>query len=98
MTDKITESALEKFAIALLEKQGFEYIYAQDVAPDTDSSQRESFGDVILLERLRQSATRINPEIPLEVIEVNYKKDGEVRGDYVWLIDFQNPENNDFVV
>jgi len=29
---------------------------------------------------------------------VSYQKDGNQRGDLVWLVDFTNPENNDFVV
>ena len=33
-----------------------------------------------------------------EGINVSYQKDGHQRGDLVWLIDFENPENNDFVV
>ena len=34
MGDKITESSIEKFAIGLLEKQGYQYIYAPSIAPD----------------------------------------------------------------
>lgn len=33
-----------------------------------------------------------------EGIKVAYQKDGQQRGDLVWLIDFENPENNQFVV
>jgi type I restriction enzyme R subunit len=33
-----------------------------------------------------------------EGINVSYQKDGQQRGDLVWLIDFENPENNDFIV
>lgn len=33
-----------------------------------------------------------------EGVKVTYQKDGQSRGDLVWLIDFKNPENNDFVV
>jgi type I restriction enzyme R subunit len=36
MTDKITENAIETFCIELLEKQGYEYIYAPDIAPDSE--------------------------------------------------------------
>jgi len=31
-----------------------------------------------------------------EGIKVNYQKEGHSRGDLVWLIDFNEPENNDF--
>ncbi len=33
-----------------------------------------------------------------EGINVTYQKDGESRGDLVWLIDFNEPDKNDFVV
>lgn len=31
-------------------------------------------------------------------IEVEYQKDGETRGGKVWLVDFETPENNEFLV
>ena len=33
-----------------------------------------------------------------EGVKVNYQKDGQDRGDLVWLIDFAKPNNNEFVV
>ncbi|MEX0812690.1 MAG: type I restriction endonuclease subunit R [Chitinophagales bacterium] len=33
-----------------------------------------------------------------EGIKISYQKDGQQRGDLVWLIDFNTPENNDFIV
>lgn len=33
-----------------------------------------------------------------EGVNVSYQKDGNTRGDLVWLVDFQNPENNQFLV
>ena len=68
-TNKITESAIEEFAIALLEKQGYQYIYAPDIAPDSETPERTSFEDVLLLERLRKAVGRINPSIPADVRE-----------------------------
>ena len=126
--NKITESEIEQFTIELLEKQGYHYIYAPDIAFDSDTPERESFGDVLLLERLQAAVGRINPSIPSDIrknaikqilrlnspelianneafhrmltegIKVSYQKDGNSRGDLVWLIDFKNPENNDFLV
>lgn len=127
-TTKITESEIEKFAIELLERQGYQYIYAPDIAPDSDTPERERFEDVLLLERLRKAVGRINPDIPADAredairqvrrlnspelisnneafhrmltegINVSYRKDGADRGDLVWLVDFKDPENNDFLV
>jgi len=126
--NKITESQIENFAIELLEKHGYQYIYAPDIAPDSITPERHSFEDVILLERLRAALGRINPNIPTDILEdaikqiqrlnspelianneafhrmltegikVTYQKGGHSRGDLVWLIDFKNPENNDFIV
>lgn len=125
---KITESAIEQLAIELLEHQGYHYIYAPDIAPDSDTPERQSFEDVLLLERLKTAVGRVNPKIPADAredaikqierlnspelitnneafhrmltegIKVSYFKDGNNRGDLVWLIDFKNPENNDFIV
>ncbi|APG59338.1 type I restriction endonuclease subunit R [Christiangramia salexigens] len=32
-----------------------------------------------------------------EGVKISYQKDGQQRGDLVWLIDFNTPENNDFI-
>ena len=127
-TAKLTEFAIENFAIKLLEKQGCQYIYGPDIAPDGEAQERPSFEDIILLERLKIAVARINPGVPpdaredaikqiqrlsapdlianneafhrmlTEGITVSYQKDGNSRGDLVWLVDFEEPENNDFVV
>jgi len=125
---KITESSLEQFALSLLEASGYEYVYGPDIAPDSETPQRSSFEDVLLLERLASAVARINPGISsdaredaikqilrlnspelitnnesfhrmlTEGIKVTHQKDGNARGDLVWLIDFNNPDNNDFLV
>ncbi|HIP83576.1 MAG TPA: type I restriction endonuclease subunit R, partial [Desulfocapsa sulfexigens] len=125
---KITENAIENFCIELLEKQGYEYLYAPDIAPDSDKPLRSSFEEVLLSARLRDAVARINPTIPYDArqeaikeisrihspelltnnehfhrmltegVKVSYQKDGNQRGDLVWLVDFENPQNNDFVV
>lgn len=125
---RITENHIEEFAIELLEKQGYQYIYAPNIAPDGDTPERDSYEQVLLIERLRRAVRRINPNIPTEQqeeairgiqrvvspelisnneifhryltegIPVSYQHNGDERGDLVWLIDFENPLNNDFVV
>ena len=126
--DKITESSIESFAIELLERQGYSYVYGPDIAFDGDRPERKSFADVLLIDRLKAAIKRLNPDIPEDVredalkqvlrlsspelivnneafhrmltegIKVNIRKNGHDRGDFVWLVDFKNPENNDFVV
>ena len=126
--NKITENDIELLAIEQLEKLGYNYIYAPDIAPDSETPERESFEDVLLVNRLRLAVNRINSTIPADAredaikqimrlnspelisnnetfhrmltegIKVTYKKNGDTRGDYVWLIDFDNPDNNEFLV
>lgn len=125
---RITESHIEEFAIELLERQGYGYIYAPNIAPDGETPERESYEQVVLIDRLRRAVKRINPTIPTEQqeeaireiqrialpelisnnetfhryltegIPVSYQQDGSERGDLVWLVDFQDPLNNNFVV
>lgn len=128
MSSKITESAIETFAIELLETQGYQYICGPDIAPDSETPERSSFEEVLLMDRLKSAVARINHAVPADAredaikqierlsspelianneafhrlltegIKVSYQKDGQSRGDLVWLVDFHNPENNDFVV
>ena len=145
MSNKITENTIEEFAIELLERLGYQYIYAPDIAHDLPAGkaggerpERNSYEDVLLTERLQNAIRRINPKVPIdsqeealkeiqrinspellanneqfhrmltEGINVSYQKDlpasvgqaggREDRGDLVWLIDFENPENNEFIV
>ena len=125
---RITENTIEEFAIELLEQLGYEYIYAPEIAPDSENPERTSFEDVLLISRLENSIRKINSNLTPDVLDeaikeiqrinspellannetfhrmltegvnVSYQKDGHDRGDLVWLIDFQNPLNNEFIV
>lgn len=128
MSDKLTENAIEAFAIKLFERLGYSYVYAPEITPDGERPERSRYDEVLLPERLRTAVRRINPSVPLaaqleavkeverihspellannevfhrmltEGVKVSYQQDGNDRGDLVWLIDFANPENNEFVV
>ena len=125
---RITENIIEAFAIELLDKLGYEYIYAPDIAYDGENPERDSYAQVLLLNRLKNAVKRINPDIPADAqteaikeiqriaspelltnnetfhrlltegIPVSKRVDGDDRGDRVWLVDFKNPHNNEFVV
>jgi len=125
---RMTENSIEEFAIELLDKLGYEYIYAPNIAPDGETPERETYEQVLLVERLKNAVKRINKSIPADTqaeaikeiqriassellanneafhrlltegIPVSKRIDGDDRGDRVWLIDFKNPYNNDFVV
>jgi type I restriction enzyme R subunit len=72
--NRITESAIEQFAIELLENSGYQYIYAPDIAPDSETQERTKFEDVLLLERLRKAAGRITEKnrASVDVRKVKY--------------------------
>ena len=44
---QITENTIEQFAIELLERLGYQYIYAPDIAYDGDRPERNSYEDVL---------------------------------------------------
>ena len=48
MSNKITENEIEHFAIELLEKQGFSYVYTLSIAPDTETLILESFDNPVV--------------------------------------------------
>ena len=128
MPSKLTESAIEDFAIKLFERLGYSYVYAPDIAPDGENPEREQYGEVLLTGRLAQALKRINPKLSpamlqdalkevqrisspellanneafhrllTEGVKVSRQQDGNQRGDLAWLIDFDHPENNEFIV
>ncbi len=67
--NKISENTIEEFAIELLKKSGYQYIFAPSIAPDSATPERESFEDVLLIERLQTAVGRINPEISEDIRE-----------------------------
>ena len=124
----MTENEIEKLAIALLEHQGYTYINGVHLAPDAPDSERTTFEEVVLKQRLENAVRRINPTIPLDAqqdavkqilriaspdvlsnnetfhrlltegIPVTKRVNGQERGDRVFLIDFENPLHNEFLV
>jgi len=125
---KYNESELEIAALEWLEEMDYEIVEGPDIAPDGDYTERESFHDVVLVDRLRVSLQKINPTIERKIIEeaiqkvvanaspnlvLNNKqfhklvtdgieiqiqgKDGYNPTVSVYIFDFENPMNNDFM-
>jgi type I restriction enzyme R subunit len=44
---KLTENAIEEFAIKLFEKLGYNYVYAPDIAPDGENPERSRYDEVV---------------------------------------------------
>ncbi|RFB70265.1 type I restriction endonuclease subunit R [Bacillus sp. AW] len=125
---KYNESELEIAALEWLEEMDYEIVEGPDIAPGGDCAERESFHDVVLVDRLRDSLKRINPILDQKVIEEAVQKiianaspnivlnnkqfhkfvtDGieiQIQGTdgynptvSVYVFDFEDPKNNDFM-
>ncbi|MBE9002018.1 type I restriction endonuclease subunit R [Nostoc sp. LEGE 12447] len=127
MKSTLTEDEIEQYQLKLLQNLGYSYSNGYDIQPEGIKQERESFGEVILKDRLLQAISRINPTIPhdaqyqaqreifniasydllnnneifhkylTEGITVEYQKNGETRGEPFKLIDWEHPENNEFL-
>ena len=122
-----TESVVEEAALAWLESLGYAIKHGPEIAPGELFAERDDYGQVILLTRLREALTRLNLTLPADAIgdafrkiirlegatldgrnrtfhrllvdgvTVEYRADGAIRGAQARLIDFDNPENNDWL-
>ncbi|PFZ70597.1 DEAD/DEAH box helicase [Bacillus toyonensis] len=122
------ELELEVAALEWLEEMDYEIVEGPDIAPDGDYAERESFHDVVLVDRLRDSLQKVNPTLERKVIEEAIQKiianvspnivlnneqfhkfvtdgieiqtqgtDGYNPTVSVYVFDFENPKNNDFM-
>src|SRR5436305_14380806 len=123
-----TESTVEDAALSWFAELAYSVADAPHLAPGEIAAERKSFGDVLLVRRLRNAIARLNPTIPSDVQEealrkvvrheapslvgnnrafhrmlrdgvpVEYRRDdGSIAGDHVRLIDFDNPDANDWL-
>ena len=124
----LNESTVEKAALDWLANLGWQVAHGPDIAPDTPGAERADYGQVILEQRLRDSLSRLNPQLPLAALEdavrkltnpeeatlearnrefhrmlvngvtVEYRAgDGAIRGDQAIIVDFDPPDNNDWL-
>jgi type I restriction enzyme R subunit len=124
-----TESTIEQATIEWLQELGYNYAFGPEIAFDGEAPERNDYHETLLLGRLRNAITCINPELPesaqedalrqvmrpgkpslllnnhafhhmlVNGIEVEYKaKDGRTVSGRAYLVDFENIENNDWLV
>lgn len=60
----MNENDVEQLALQELQKLGYHYVYGPTIAPDGEAPARQSYGEVILAEQLRQAVQRLNPAVP----------------------------------
>lgn len=71
---KLTESAIELFAIEQFEQLGYQYVYGPSIAPDAAQPERSRWDEVLLSGRLMQALQRINPGLPQAVLQSALKE------------------------
>jgi type I restriction enzyme R subunit len=114
--------------LEILDELGWSHVYGPDIAPGELNAERDDYRDVVLVGRLSDAVTRLNPDLPADAVAdvvrtvqraespliesenwnayryliqgvpVEYRdKDGQLRPDRAWLVDWQHPKNNDLV-
>ena len=73
MSNRVTESDVEKLFIDILLDLGYSVKYGPDISPGGNDQERE-YSDPILTDRLKESLQLINPDIPNEAIEEAMRK------------------------
>jgi type I restriction enzyme, R subunit len=124
----ITEGIVEEACLGYFQALGYHTLPGPTMAPDSPTSERTSWDDVLISGRLREAAARINPGLPegaidqviarvlraesqsaiaenervhrllVEGVPVEHRVDGAVRTSLAWLIDWDDPANNDWLV
>ncbi|QQS33993.1 MAG: type I restriction endonuclease subunit R [Acidobacteriota bacterium] len=70
----ITENQIEEYALTELQALGYSYVHGAVISPGGERQERESFEQVVLIDRLRNAVARINPHIPSEAREQAIQK------------------------
>ncbi|MBA3998348.1 MAG: DEAD/DEAH box helicase [Candidatus Accumulibacter sp.] len=60
----MTEDQLEQETLGWLAETGYTPIFGPDLAPDGEQPERQSYQQVLLVERLLSAVNRLNPDIP----------------------------------
>ncbi len=126
--NNFTESVVEQSALDWLAGLGYTIVSGPDIAPGEKNAERESYAQVVLEGKLRNSLQRLNPELPFEAIEDATRKltrpetasltsnnhtihrylvegvpvecqrsDGSFGGALVQVLDYENPDTNEFL-
>jgi type I restriction enzyme, R subunit len=70
----LNESTVEDAALTWFGEVGYPVAHGPDIAPGQPAAERDTFGDVVLVGRLRDAIQRLNPTIPEEAREEALRK------------------------
>jgi type I restriction enzyme R subunit len=74
MSSAFTESVVEEAALAWLESTGWQIRNGAEIAPGEPAAERDDYGQVILVQRLRDALARLNPSLPTEALDDAFRK------------------------
>lgn len=70
----VAEATIEDATLSWFEELGYSVLHGGIIAPGEMLAERSSYGDVVLVGRLRQALTRINSQVPTEAIDEAVRK------------------------
>ena len=131
MANFLTEADVEGSLLEQFRELGYDTASGPEIAPGGERSERKTWGDVVLRDRLRAALVRINAHLPAGAVEEALRKVGRLESpsliqnnrrfhqslvervdvevqlparagggisyEKVALIDFEDPESNDFL-
>ena len=68
------ESVVEEAALEWLDGLGYAVKHGPDIAAEEPESERADYGQVVLVGRLRDALTKLNPELPFEALDDAFRK------------------------
>ena len=74
MMSSLSESIVEDAALEWFEELGYSVGHGPQMAPGEVAAERDTFGDVVLVGRLREAISRLNPSVPGEAREDALRK------------------------
>lgn len=78
------EATVEDAALEYFAELGYHTVYGPHIAPGETGAERDSYDQVLLLDRLHNAVSRINPDLSAEIIDEALKK-------------LQRPESQDLI-
>ncbi len=69
MNDPLNESSIEEAALSWFTDLGYDIQRGEDIAPGESAAERDAYGDVVLVGRLRDAINQLNPRIPASARE-----------------------------
>jgi len=70
----VTESVVEEAALAWLESAGWQIRNGAEIAPGEPAAERDDYGQVVLVQRLRDALAQLNAALPAEALDDAFRK------------------------